>query len=782
MLVTIAILLVLTALGIPFILLQKQPKDFVFAPTLGLAALVAIAYIISASIGISGSQAVAISLSILFIFAVIVLIRTRGILWVNIKKELRLGGFCLLLGLLILLPAIFTGPDMFFGVVNYDFFYNSQDSNYLCKHSVLQYASIEADQILPLTWSVAPQGRFAISLIGAFAEQYLGLDPLHFNAELLATLVLLFSLSAGGFVKHIFPFSGYRKALAISAIVLSAGFVLGYVYFLLGQISALPLFIIILTFASRLMEHDNEGIINKNNRWYLFAIIFLLNSLYFFYAILAFFAIVIISVALVFRVYLDSKAGIKIICRFGCVLLGFALLFVLARIFFLESTIDSIMAWAHLSVKTAAPSASSSTPMVFGEYLIEGFIGLLFGVLNYPISFSFFHYFPPSSWVIHSYLTLAIGLMVVIAITWAMFGFIKSSKQENTAIILALITIISCCAVVFFITKSGYAIFKIGCWFVPLVLPICVGPISWPKRGKKFLVNNALSCLCMLIIFMNWVAAASYLVVFVLDNAHNPFDSAKAINGYREFSVLALQSASETQKKVILDLSDGIKNAWAANEFRSAEVSALTHNYQPLFDRFPPTVPCQHSPVFTEDAILINERGKQSERDVIHDNDGAKPIMMTDHYSMYRLADIDTYAFLGRGAYQLEHFSDRTSRKYGLPKDVRWVESGVEVFVYSRRPQIVDVNISVLPGYVNAPKNRELTVNFRNKIIKAGFSNDNRDIHLQNMTLNAGLNCFYIESKDSVSLLKRKNGIIRPEISGDFRLLNFALSQFSIQK
>lgn len=779
MLVTIIMLLILTVLGIPFILLQKQPKDFIFAPTLGLAALVAIAYVISASAGIAGSQAVAISLSILVIFAVIVLIRRRGFLWVNIKNELIVGGFCLLLGFVILLPAMIVGGDIFFGAVNFDFFYNSQDSYYLSSNSVLQEMSPESEGILPLTWSAVGQGRFAIGLIGAFVKQYLGLNPLHFNSELLATLVLLFSLSAGGFVKYIYRFNGYRYFLAVSAIVLSAGFVMGYIYYLLGQISALPLFLLILTIASRLMDNDNEGIVTSANRWDFYAIILLLNSLYFFYAILAFFAILIIAIALVFRVYQESKPAIKIIYRFGWVFLGLVVIFVFARIFYFESTLYSIMSWVNLSLKTAV--APTDAPMVFSEFLTEGFITLLFGVLNYPTNASFFFHFPPSS-VIYIFITLSLGLMVVICFLWTTFKLIESSKQKNIAIILALIVTVFCCAVVFFITKSGYALFKISCWFVPLILPVTVTGILRPKVGKKYLAANVLSCLCMSVIVMNWLSAACYLYFFLPHNAYNPFVNVNGINGSREFSKLASQYGWDKGQIIILDLNNGIKNAWAANELRKANVSALTHNLQPLSDRRPPDIPCQHTPVFTKDALLINERSKDSERDIIQDINEAKPIMSTGRYSVFRLAQIETYAFLGQGAYPPEHISDKNSKRYGLPKDLRWIESGVEVFVYSRHTQLVNVNISLLPGYVDAPEKRELTVHFREKVIKAGFTNDNRDIQLHNMKLSAGLNCFYLESRDRVSQRKRKSGIIRPEISRDFRLLNFALSKFSIQK
>jgi hypothetical protein len=631
-----------------------------------------------------------------------------------------------------------------------------------------------------LSWSADPQGRFSVALLGSFANRYLGLDPLHFNAELLAALVLVFSFSTGVFVTYVYRFRGIQWLLAVSAIMLSAGFVQGYTYFLLGQISALPLFLLTLAIASRLMNNDEEGALTKNNRWDFTAIILLLNCLYVFYAILAFFAMVIIGIALAVRMYQDYKSASKIIYRFGCVFLGFILIFVLARILSVEQTISSIMDWIHLSTKTA--SASITAPMVFSEYLTEGFLGLFFGVFNYPINASFFNHFLPNN-KFYNGILLSIGITILICITWATTKFIKfsSKKNETTAIVIALVITAIGCGVAFFITKSGYAIFKIGNWLIPLIMPLFIGAIFLPRLSSSRMMNNSFSALCTLIVFMNMVAAASYLYVYFPGTNYNAFENAKGINGSREVSILAKQFHSNNTEKFILDMSDGIKNAWAANEFRFAKLTPLTHNLQPLADRLPPAIPCEHAPAFSEDMLLINERSNIA-IDVTHDFKAAAPIASTEHYAVYNTAEIETYTFIGQGAYPTEHISDKISEATGFPKSFRWVEKGVEIFVYSHQPKLVNITIKVLPGYVDGPKDRKLSISYEKKNITSSFSKEHSDIHLSDVNLNSGLNCFYLESEDKVSWPKRAQALIRPDIPLDFRLLNFALGEFSIQK
>ena len=46
--------------------------------------------------------------------------------------------------------------------------------------------------------------------------------------------------------------------------------------------------------------------------------------------------------------------------------------------------------------------------------------------------------------------------------------------------------------------------------------------------------------------------------------------------------------------------------------------------------------------------------------------------------------------------------------------------------------------------------------------------------------LEQGMNCFYLESKDDVTIPDRTGSLFRKDVPLDFRVLNFALSQFLV--
>ncbi|HTT08223.1 MAG TPA: hypothetical protein VMH34_05475 [Gammaproteobacteria bacterium] len=785
MLITLGMVIGFSLLGLSPLMLCGSSSEFLLAPTFGLATSVFIGHVISANFGLSGADGMAVAFGLLAVASTLIVIRRRlqmRALLPQAYVSLKMALLCSLPAFLILIPAINFGIENFFGAVNYDFFYNSQDSVYLSTHSVLEFDTGVDSSILPLTGSAGPQGRFAISLIGAFAQKFFGLNPLHFNSALLSSLVVINALAFAAVVRSIYCFGILLSSVAVALFIFSGGFAQEYSYYLLGQISALPLFMAVCIYASRLLATANKDAsvhhfaIND-----VIAIVLLLNALYIFYVILCFFALAVIAGAFLLSSLAHKKNALNNFRGWTMIVAGSLAVFLLVRILSLGETKRAIINWIALSLKTAAPGSAS--PAVFTEYVTEGFLPLLFGFFTYPTNASVFDGLLGTG-EIRNWKLLAIGALILLTFFWALTKVFRSDLMPAgaKAIIGSISAIALMCSFAFFVTRSGYAIFKIGDWLIPLLGPILLGAI-YLSTQKPRLYDIPFIGVSLLFLPANIITAANYELSFLPAFHMAKFENARDINGMIGVVQLKSQLMSVADRPLIFHLNNGIKNAWLANEFRERTVTALTHNFQPLQDRLLPTMPCSSAPKMPQDAILISDYGKKSEPDIFFStNQIAQPFFQNEYYSAYFVSKVDRYAFVGRGAYPVETLTTAQAKASGFPTKFRWIEHGVEIYVFTVRSERVDVEFDAIPGFVNGPARRNLRFRTPTGQHEASFDRGNTRVRFQAVDLKPGMNCFYVESQDDVKPVARYGALIRPEVLIDFRFLNFALSSIKINR
>ncbi|WP_343741447.1 hypothetical protein [Herbaspirillum huttiense] len=757
------------------------------APAVGLASVVLLSYFLSANFDLTGAAAVAVALPLL---ASVLLVRewrlreTFSQRYAFLRADLRDAGLALLPLLLLIVPALHQGVSDFFGVGNFDFFYNSQDGWYLSSHSVNQYAADVYDRILPLTWSANVQGRFAVTLLSAFAYKYLDLNTLHFNAVLLTTCVATLCLAAYAFASSMLNLSARWATGAVFALICSAGFAQGYSYFLLGQLSAIPLFLALALSFKPLLEWSQAfPSDNGNVGWRHVAVIaFWLNALYVFYAILAFFGAALFVLSVMFNT-IGRLANWKIgLVRIGKVVALTLLLFVLLRSFSLPAAAQAIVDWINLSLKTAGSSVDG--PKVFTEYLTEGFLALLLGLVRYPSVQSVFGallVWEGSS----SKALLALSAVGIISFLVALsfFARAKNIPRAGKATLGALCAMSLACAAVFFVTGSGYAIFKIGSWFIPICLMAVVAALSLSNRlsgVKRWLLTLA----CLVLVVSNLLAAFNYTFAFL---------PLRKLFGYRENASMVEAADVETfrhwlatqpHKQVDLDFLDGIKAAWFANELRDmpVDVMAYSHNLQPLADRKlgVPVCAVPSSTAF-DDVLLVSEHLPGDGQDVISRMQPSPAVTFSSgKYHALEMSKLDLYASLGRGTYPSYSLSDSEMRNNQLPRTLRWVEGGFELYVYTRRAGYVDVSMDAAPGFMNGPPVRTLTLNAGSASQQQTFTKDRHQVSYTRVPVSAGLNCFHIESTDDVRQITRYGALFREAVMVESRFLNFAIGNLAI--
>jgi hypothetical protein len=158
-----------------------------------------------------------------------------------------------------------------------------------------------------------------------------------------------------------------------------------------------------------------------------------------------------------------------------------------------------------------------------------------------------------------------------------------------------------------------------------------------------------------------------------------------------------------------------------------------------------------------------------------------QPVFSNDSYAAYLTSDLNHYAFLGRGAYSTYTLSEEQALKTGLPATFRWVEKGLEIFVYTVDSTKIDIQFDVAPGYVNSMPIRSVDFSGDKIHLKAEFQKNKNRVHFDSIPVTKGMNCFFIDSKDDVTSLPRYGALFRENVLMDFRFLNFAVGNMQIQ-
>lgn len=761
-----AFILLFTFSGLPFARLQGGQAAIFLAPAYGLSAIVALGYLISANSGLAGG------LSTLFAAATWVLLSTvlffskahrAWLLRFVASGELKYWAYFLAVTVLVLIPALNYGIDKFFGAVNFDFFYNSQDSQYLLKNSVLSF-HIDETEIFPIDWSANYQGRFGISLIAAAIMRVGDVTALAINSILISSLIFLILCAFYSFVRIIF---GFEKRLAfISAVVmtLSAGIAQSYFYYLLGQMSAIPLFV-----ASLCLIPETIGAIEKKNqvRCVLLVSIFVFNSLYIMYAILFVFSVFITALAVVYSV-IANKSSISAIFRTSCYFLLFhAVAFIGIRILNLKELIASISSWIALSVKTG--SGAQGSVAVFSEYTLEAFTSLMLGIASYPTPGSI-----AFGWVdggIRPAVLLCAGLLACLILLVSIWGYVRAREfsHDKKACVLAIFTVFAVSALVFFYTGSGYSLFKISTWLLPLLIPAVVNSAVGDRQ------HLALPSFVRLgsgaFITANLLSSLAYFGATLLPEHGSKSVNAFAVNGYPGLAELeGAINAQPATSSLVLDLKNGIRNAWIARALGSnLPTVPLSQNRQPLVDRELPKDACSASfEALNDDSIIITDA---KAKDVILDANSLPHFYANQIYLAARWKDVPYYAFIGRGSYPPEqHDGFAENNKF------RWVERGVELYYFSRNDGVMNISLKAWPGYVNGPEERTLTLQSGNKTQKAQFSRSHPAVSFANVPVKSGMNCYVLQSDDQITPQLRYGAVFRQAAQADTRKLSFAIS------
>jgi hypothetical protein len=749
--ISLVILFFFSLAGLLFKNSRSVVDELILSSIKGYIIIIGLSYFISYNFMLSGADSVLITLILLsvwisFKFIKFIFIKYKHI-FVN-KTIINIYCITIIIPLItILLPANILGIENFYGVFNFDFFYNSQDSFYLSNHNVLDFSS--SDYILPFDWSANEQGRFAISLIGAFIVKYFKLNPLEFNSYLLTTLIIINAQVFYIFARRILMMKYYMSLGATLVFILSAPFVQGYIYYLLGQISAIPIFIYILILFKNLIKNYTV----KKLIWF----IFVLNVLYIVYAILSVYVILLIltSIFIYFKRY-----NLKYSYIFFSILL-FLFLFFSFRISNLDVLYQNIIQWITLSMQTASAEKGI---LVFSEYLTETGFLIQWGLVTYPSNNSLLGFIHELEF--GSLIFLFVSLVVVFSYIFIIYKLKNRLDFLSYLIIIILSFIVLSSSILFYVLLSPYPLFKTSVWFIPILLPLFLYGLSY--RYKIYIIFISIA-----ILVLNLSNTINYLGSFYLKK-ENPYLS---IDGISKYEVMQIRNFIKNEKitNIAINMVDGIKSAWVGNYFRDISINNVTHNLQPLSDKN-----LDNKDYKLNSEYLLTQKDNT---DIFSKNifTSSQPLFSTLNYDLYKIADLKLFGFIGTGTYQPTILSDEIVRKSGLPKTFRWVEDGLELLIYSNQERFIDLSFDIRTGYAKVEKERNIIVKNINTNANDIFTfNEKSRIDMKKVLLIKGINKILIKSKDKVEQSERTDALFRKDITLDTRLLNFMISNINI--
>lgn len=769
-------------LGLGVTNLKTAKNNLLLLPIFGYAAVVALSYFISANFKMSGASGVGWAILIL-VSSFLLRIRNFSTFLKEIHQNKYLYMFLAVITVPIcsvILPALLIGFKYFYGYVNYDFFYNSQDSWYLVSHNVLQFSSLGLGAtsntgIVPLGWSAGFSGRIGAGILGAFFFKTFHWDVLQFNSLLLNTIVVMFALSISVLCKEFFKLSNKAILVATFFSVMSAGYVQAYCYYVLGQISVIPVFIVFCIYLKRFIDAvvNKDDITQLNKHVIVLGLLF--NALFVIYAIISFFAVGLTVLSYFICLYREKQHSIFPLLR---ILIVSIILFCLAHIFMVHESIEILKSWMTLSSRVAGGNHTADSFMVFSEYTTEPFLSLFFGLTNYVSPTSIFGFLIKSNSIrIFILLVMGIGALLTTLAVVHRFVISKDNSPGSKAVIGALFGMVIVGVFAFFYTLSGYGMFKFQTWFMPILTPIYIYYIV--KINTTF-GYKILKASCAFILMLNLLTSLVYFTDFLAFNKYKHFLSAREVTRSTQIDDLVVKLQEHNITNASLFLTNGLEVAWVSEHIKHIKLGTVAHNLQPLVEKDFTASCSKHDNVdwIPSRYLIFYNPDFQQHSDIVDSPVGGNVIYKNNNYILLDSTALKTFMYIGEGSYPVEY----TRKGDGsFPTKFRWVEKGLDVMIYSQEPKQVNLSLEITPGFVQSqtPSRKIIITTMKNQY--EYLVDSKTKLTAKNIQLHKGLNCIEIQSPDNISPSPRNGAFFRSFIPLDPRRTNFAISNVSLQ-
>lgn len=598
----------------------------------------------------------------------------------------------------IFFPVLDQGIGLYLGTVNPDFSQSvaftealkTFNLSFWIYPSQMPHVGVFINKMFPYEF----QARFGGVAYSVMIDQVFGLPA---RASLLTAIVsflLCLPLTVYFFSRAVLEFKQTPAVLSMLMITTAAAISMSFIHTFIGQNSALPVFPLAISFIY-LAIHERSVRLAV-----LSAII--INGIFWLYVMALPYVIAPFGLYFLLDLFACGRKNFNSIFSCFLVIAGISLV--------VHLTMASITVQFVRDLLLLLGSLAQSH--YYSDFLIEDVFVYANGLSSYPIIQNefIFHF---SKFMIPALKLLSFILPVVYFLSLHQWS--KSVSKDSVRLVVSLVSTYMLVWFYYtFITRYGYASFKMAAWLQFIVVPFIAWfilekihfikktkfSLSWPLMSSYFVAIVLLSY-----VVMNLLSIISYSKKsYANDRAHGSLINSYSVAHNVEYLQLpeALRPFIHSKNTVALGFGDTIENFWVSYYLGKMNIDIpvrmLTHEEMPDDDAYLPDIHTRkvsdsfgHSKL---DQQLFFHNGiadyyllagpKNLDNDIVLNTQKSKPLWSSDTFALYKATDVFDLVVTGRGFFRTEYMSDEIP--WWWPTPFRWTEEGGEIYHF--RPSL----------------------------------------------------------------------------------------------
>lgn len=762
-------------LGPSVSLLGKNFRSYalIIAPGVGYALFCFFSVWLSGFIGLSSVLANFFVAGGLLFWSISALWVYRNDIPVILKLWHLLPLLLLVTALMIFIPAIHLGLGNYLGTVNPDFFQSlSLHETLLRNHASfwVNRHSLPLDGPAQEAFPDAFQARFGGVVLSVLLEQLFRISSPW--ALVLAIMVFLSCLpfAVYFFCRTVLAFEEKAAILSAVFVVMAAPTGMSFLHTFIGQNSALALFPLGISLIYLALKEHSFKIAAL--------VVLVLNAVFYLYVMALPYIVAPFFLLIVFQLIRKDWAYLK----FAFIALVIGLVSVVG---------------IHLSVYSVTGKfihdlfdllGYLSQSQYYIDFLTEEVFQYAIGVTSYPLSQNEFFSGISS---IAPYILISLGGVIAFLYFLMLKYWARSTSSiARAAIFSMLLTYLSVWFKYTFMTKYGYASFKMSAWlqflFVPFLAWGAIEAFNHLKVKSSSLSQRipALFCFFFLGILFPALNLASNLDYAIKSYGHDIYHgsivNSYGISGNDDYQMLSevLKENVPSGERVAVGFGDRIENFWVSYHLDQIglKTAVLSHEEIPFEDAYLPDIHSRDyidslgnrqldSRKFYKNAhvdagyYLLAGDGNLN-KEIIRKPFNGRPLWENASFRLFKKSDVQDVLVTGRGFYRVEHMASDHG-DWWWPETFRWSGEGGEI--YHLRPmkpgQPHRIQFSVIAGLGQATGERTIELWHNGKLFDEVRVNGAARIVSKPYIPTEDVNLIVLKIKEQSVLVKRGTGL-----------------------
>ncbi|MBI2756927.1 MAG: hypothetical protein HYX52_09490 [Chloroflexi bacterium] len=688
--------------------------------------------------------------------------------------------------IVILWPLFYVGADTYLGAVNPDYFASFRDNYYLGDNPITATGA-EANSYAPFVsqaGNIRLSARFSSALFAMLLESLLRVPPR--TALTLAIGIFVVCLPLTVFFMVRVALGGSMSVARLSAVLigLSGPVAMSYIYFYVGQNSALSMTPLLLTVLFILITKPSVKIL-------LFSAV-LLSSMVVMYMGMLPYAVAPVGLLALYLMVRRRLSLVRAIAIGSSLLLAL----VLVNIGMLQHMLSVVLGWQNIV-------GQALQGQYFIDFATEQFFPIFLGLAVYPVNASLPALWFGQDWTLVALLLsfgVAMGLAVCF-IDWAR----KAPDGRHVVLVGAAIVVYSGAWWFYTFTRLyPYAVFKMAAWLQFMLVPLFAYGLwrLWDlarragRTWRQVVLYGCLASAGLLVVGGNLLSSVEYGRKGLGRDPGAFIVNAFEMSGNADYLNLSgrIQQVVKPGESIGLAMTDSILNNWVGYYLRDFNLSYLSHQLFPGDDEALPDIETRlyvdyYGNLWTDDRPFFNGatdtyyltlNDNSLNADIINQK-LPEPLWRDSTFSLIRAADAPGFMVTGRGFYRLEHLL-APNPSYWWPRTFRWTRDGGEVYMLRAAQPGKPYRLSFvgIAGYGANTARRTIEVWANDQKIDEVLVDGSARVLSAPFYPTGDVDRLVLRVKEDVALTPRPFALWNKAIPADYRGINLAVADIQV--